>query len=485
MVPFDLSVRCQQIELKGPQAEDLYRSVGASYAHALFFEVPPAEESSPRRAYLCFGLIAEVQLTHNTIIETLPAADGGSSCKLMSSLSDSGASASSRTAEEILRTFIQKFSFTPVDGCERTSKDLLNGLFGYLGYDAVPYVENITFRTRAGELQACPLMRYGIYRYVVAVAGDSSATVQENLLPGQIPTKSGELKRILLRPMGRPQFRRCGEEISNLTDQQHCSMLQAAKAHLQRGDVFQLVLSRRFEQRFEGGEFSLFSSLRRISPSPFSFYFDYGNYKFFGASPELQVKVSKHRATISPIAGTFPRDESCPDHVIAGALQLDAKERSEHLMLVDLARNDLSRHCFPVSVETLCQARVYSHVVHLVSSVVGVLNESSDALQLLTSTFPAGTLTGAPKYRAMQLIDQHEPNARGLYGGAVGCIESSHSLLHAILIRTIFSQASTLLFQAGSGVVLNSVAEREMEEVRNKLAPLRAAIIAAEGDLNA
>jgi anthranilate synthase component 1 len=258
-------------------------------------------------------------------------------------------------------------------------------------------------------------------------------------------------------------------------------MVEKGKQHCFRGDVFQVVLSRAFHQQFKGDEFNVYRALRSINPSPYLFFFDYGDYKLMGSSPEAQLIIKEGKATIHPIAGTFRRtgnDEQ--DRELAAQLLEDPKENAEHVMLVDLARNDLSRLATNVEVESYRKIQYYSHVIHLVSEVTGKIQEGLNPFSLLAATFPAGTLSGAPKYRAMQIIDQYEPTARGFYGGCIGAVSFNGDFNHAIMIRSILSKSNTLYYQAGAGVVAKSVASSELEEVNNKLNALKQAIALAQ-----
>jgi len=272
-------------------------------------------------------------------------------------------------------------------------------------------------------------------------------------------------------------FRSEGEERSNLTDDEYKKIVTHGKDHCHRGDVFQIVLSRQFSQRFKGDEFNVYRALRSVNPSPYLFYFDYGNYKIFGSSPEAHLKIKNGKAFINPIAGTFRRtgnDEN--DKLLAVKLSTDVKENQEHTMLVDLARNDLSRHARNVTVETYREVQFYSHVIHLVSSVSGEMNKDSSLTDMMMATFPAGTLSGAPKYKAIELIDEYENQKRGYYGGAIGYIDFNGYFNHAIMIRTILSKGNTLYYQAGAGIVAISDEESELQEVNNKIGALRKAI---------
>jgi anthranilate synthase component 1 len=279
------------------------------------------------------------------------------------------------------------------------------------------------------------------------------------------------------KPVPRYPFKASLAEQSNMTDDYYNSLVDKAKSHCQRGDVFQLVLSRSFSRNFKGDEFNVYRALRSINPSPYLFYFDYGDYKLIGSSPEMQLKTKDQTAVLNPIAGTFKRTgEDAEDKELAEKLLKDKKENSEHVMLVDLARNDLARHTKEVEVARYKEVQFYSHVLHIVSSVTGKMKSPGDVLKILSDTFPAGTLTGAPKYRAMQLIDQYEPDKRGFYGGCIGFINPEGESNHAIMIRTLLSKGNNLFYRAGAGIINESVKENELKEVDHKLAAIRNAI---------
>ena len=276
-------------------------------------------------------------------------------------------------------------------------------------------------------------------------------------------------------------FHRTGEVRSNLTDEAFRRLVEAGKHHCQRGDVFQIVFSRQFEQDYQGDDLQVYRALRSINPSPYLFYFDFGNYRMFGSSPEAQLIVRDRQAEIHPIAGTFAMDaDPAINELRANALLADPKENAEHVMLVDLARNDLNRHAVDVHVAALREIHAYSHVMHLVSKVKGRLADSTNPIQVFADTFPAGTLSGAPKYRALELIHQYENQHRGAYGGAIGYIDLQGNMNQAIMIRSFFSQNQTLYSQAGAGIVLDSVAETELQEVNHKLGALQKALAIAE-----
>lgn len=351
------------------------------------------------------------------------------------------------------------------------------GLFGYTTYDAVQFFDTITFNNR-GNRPAIPLMRYRLFQYVIAINHfKDELFLCENILPGV--ERDPGLIESLIRSKDVPvyPFATGGPESSGIADEDYRVMVRKGIQSCHRGDVFQIVLSRRFEQRFTGDEFNVYRALRSINPSPYLFYFDYGDYRLMGSSPEAQLIISNGKAVVHPIAGTFKRtgDEEADSQRAADLLQ-DVKENAEHVMLVDLARNDLSRLCDDVHVSQYRQIQYYSHVIHLVSEVTGTVRAGSNPFDLLARTFPAGTLSGAPKFRAMTLIDEYEPIARSYYGGAIGFIGFDGSCNHAIMIRTILSKNNQLIYQAGAGVVAASNPESELQEVNNKLNALKSAI---------
>ncbi|WP_035568062.1 anthranilate synthase component I family protein [Hymenobacter sp. IS2118] len=358
------------------------------------------------------------------------------------------------------------------------------GLFGYMGYEAVQSFEDVTFDAEKVPAGDVPLIRYGVYRYVIAFNHfRQELFLFEHGVAGQ-EAQPGGLERLenLVRNPSVPvfNFATVGEEASNQTDAEFLARLTKGQAHCLRGDVFQIVLSRRFQQEFSGDEFNVYRALRSINPSPYLFYFDYGDYKIFGSSPEAQVLVQGREASLYPIAGTYRRTgDDAADAAAAQRLAADPKENAEHVMLVDLARNDLARHGTQVKVRTLREIQFYSHVIHLVSHVTAELDAGTDTLQVVADTFPAGTLSGAPKHRALQLIDGLEPTARGYYGGCIGHLGFDGNFNHAIMIRSFLSTGNQLYFQAGAGVVAASSVQSELEEVHHKLGALRAALVAA------
>jgi anthranilate synthase component 1 len=356
------------------------------------------------------------------------------------------------------------------------------GLFGYTAFDAVQFFEDVKLKDGKDQPNAIPLMRYRLYQYVIAINHfKDELYICENKVRGL--ESDIDLIVSLIRSKDVPvfPFRTTGEETSNLTDEAYIEMVEKGKKSCHRGDVFQIVLSRRFQQTFTGDEFNVYRALRSVNPSPYLFYFDYNDYRLMGSSPESQLIINNNKVIVHPIAGTFRRTgDDQQDELLAEKLLKDPKENAEHVMLVDLARNDLSRNADNVHVSSYRKVHFYSHVIHLVSEVTGNPKPRTNPFELLASTFPAGTLSGAPKVKAMQLIDEYEKTSRGYYGGALGVIGFNGELNHAIMIRSFLSKQNTLFYQAGAGVVDASVPESELQEVNNKLNALKTAIKLAE-----
>jgi anthranilate synthase component 1 len=375
-----------------------------------------------------------------------------------------------------LQKFLGNFSFV-----DKPVLPVVHSLFGYSTFDSVQFFETIEFNKNKANGNTIPLMRYRFYQYVIVINHfKDELYLCENSVDGL--DSDFELIESLIRSKDVPSysFTATGDEQSNMTDEQYMEIVEKGKQHCFRGDVFQVVLSRAFNQSFKGDEFNVYRALRSINPSPYLFFFDYGDYKLMGSSPEAQLIIKDGKATIHPIAGTFRRtgnDEE--DRRLAKLLLEDPKENAEHVMLVDLARNDLSRLATDVEVDSYRNIQYYSHVIHLVSEVSGRVPKGNP-FSLLAATFPAGTLSGAPKYRAMQIIDEYEPTQRGFYGGCIGSVGFNGDFNHAIMIRSIMSKGNTLYYQAGAGVVAKSVAESEKDEVNNKLNALKQAILLAQ-----
>ena len=356
------------------------------------------------------------------------------------------------------------------------------GLFGYTSFNAVRYFEDIDVKDEAQEKNDAPDVLYILYKSVIVFDHHNNLLKVVCLSDGSESSECSEIVKAMNRNCVKTyEFRHLGEVRSTLTDEEHKANIRRGIQHCLRGDVFQIVLSRRFIQRYEGDDFKLYRALRSINPSPYLFYFDFGGFRIFGSSPETHCRINGRRAYIDPIAGTTKRTgDAESDRKGAEFLRNDPKENAEHVMLVDLARNDLSRNCHDVKVEYYKDIQYYSHVIHLVSRVSGELDKNADPIKAFIDTFPAGTLSGAPKVRAMQLISDYEPHNRGAYGGCIGVIGLDGSLNQAITIRTFVARNGELWFQAGGGIVAKSNEEYELQEVNNKLGALRKAILQAE-----
>ncbi|MBO9659175.1 MAG: anthranilate synthase component I family protein [Chitinophagaceae bacterium] len=419
-------------------------------------------------SFICINAIAGIEISNTQSIEF----------KLPGQAPEKASISKTEAVPGILWDFMQRFSIEP--GTQKEAA-FAQGLYGYTTFDAVQFFDTIRFADKSATA-SIPLMRYRLYQYVIAINHfKDELFICENEVAGvesELP-----LLESLIRSKDVPvyPFATNGDESSNMDDESYRQMVKKGIASCLRGDVFQIVLSRRFKQSFTGDEFNVYRALRSINPSPYLFFFDYGDYKLIGSSPESQLVISNGKAVVHPIAGTFKRTgDDILDEQAAARLLQDSKENAEHVMLVDLARNDLSRLCDNVTVAQYRQVQFFSHVIHLVSEVTGSVRENSNPFELVAKTFPAGTLSGAPKFKAMELIDQYEPTQRGYYGGAIGFMGFNGSCNHAIMIRTFLSRDNTLFYQAGAGVVAASQPESELQEVNNKLGALKKAISFAE-----
>ncbi|MDP3313138.1 anthranilate synthase component I family protein [Lutibacter sp.] len=383
-----------------------------------------------------------------------------------------------RNIEANFYELFEQYKETVEVDCDAAIK-AFNGFYGYISYNAVQYFDTLKLKAKKATSEI-PDFQFSFFKFIIAINHfNDELTLIENIEEGS-ESRIHEIETLInSRTYGLYKFEATGEESSNCTDNEFKENITKAKQHCKRGDVFQLVLSRQFQQKFSGDEFNVYRALRSINPSPYLFYFDYGSFKLMGSSPEAQIKINEEKAIINPIAGTFRRTGDMAQDILLGEkLSNDKKENAEHVMLVDLARNDLSKHASNVTVEIFKEVQYFSHVIHLVSTVQG--KPKGKAIEIVGDTFPAGTLTGAPKFKAMQLIDTYENQTRGFYGGAVGFIGLDNSVNLAIAIRSFVSKNNTLFYQAGAGIVINSTEEGELQEVNNKLAALKKALILAE-----
>ena len=409
------------------------------------------------RSFIALEPLAEVGVAHGLGFQALP--DGSRVEKSVSA---------AYPVDRLIRDFMDSFQLD--------NKNV--SLWGFTTFNATRYFENIAVKDETRAENDAPDLLYILFRFTLEFDHFRNALTLHELVPEGAEPQSARVERLLGRAgVNLYDFRPVGEVSSPITDEQHRENVRRGVAHCRRGDVFQVVLSRRFVQHYEGDDFQLYRALRSINPSPYLFYMDFGGYRILGSSPETHCRIADGRACIDPIAGTTPRTgDDAADARGAEFLRSDPKENAEHVMLVDLARNDLSRNCHGVQVDFYKELQYYSHVIHLVSRVSGTLDEGADPVRAFIDTFPAGTLSGAPKVRAMQIISELEPHNRGAYGGCVGSISFDGSLNQAITIRSFVSRAGELWFQAGSGIVAKSDAEYELQEVNHKLGALRKAI---------
>ena len=442
----------------------VYLKIRDQYPNSILLESSDYHASDNSFSYICCNPIASIKIQHEEVTESLP--DGSELHHTIDQDTD---------ITQIIHEFSSKFE-TEANGF----KFINNGLFGYIAYDAVRYFEDIEIGKKEGHLQI-PDIYYAVYQNIIAINHfKNEAYIFAHCYQSEHNIEVIE-HLLSMRNFASYNFTKHGEAISNLTDEAYMHHVELAKKHCHRGDVFQLVLSRRFQQKFKGDEFNVYRALRSINPSPYLFYFDYGDFKIFGSSPEAQLVVKKGKAEIHPIAGTFKRtgnDEE--DAALAKKLTEDDKENSEHVMLVDLARNDLSRHGNSVAIENYREVQFFSHVIHLVSKVTAKKKEDIHTMQLVADTFPAGTLSGAPKHMAMQLIEKYEVTSRDYYGGAIGFMDFKGDFNHAIMIRTFLSKNHELFYQAGAGLVAASDPAKELQETFNKLGALNKALEIAE-----
>ncbi|WP_242918766.1 anthranilate synthase component I family protein [Pontibacter liquoris] len=445
----------------------VYLKLRDHYPNSILLESSDYHGSENSFSYICCGPMASIKADKEVLTETFP--DG--SVRTIPITRDI-------SVPEQLGAFAQRFEIEE----QKQFSFIHNGLFGYMSYDAVRYYEDLDLTLRKDRLEI-PDLYYAVYRYIIAINHftNEAFIFSHSYNPGE-DDGIARLEALLnSRNIPSYTFKTVGTEEHNISSEGFLKNIGKAKQHCFRGDVFQLVLSRRFAQAFQGDEFNVYRALRSINPSPYLFYFDYGSFKIFGSSPEAQLVIKDDKASIYPIAGTFRRTgDDAADAALAEKLLADPKENAEHVMLVDLARNDLSRNGSEVKVETYREIQYYSHVIHLVSKVTGKLHPHANPLQMVASTFPAGTLSGAPKHKAMQLIDTYETTNRAFYGGCIGFLDFNGNFNSAIMIRSFLSKDYKLYFQAGAGIVAASNPESELQEVDNKLMALRKALQLAQ-----
>ncbi len=448
----------------------LYSNLRQMFPESLLLECLDYDTPVTARSYLCAGPILKFTLRNGAVTIEM---EGRKIREIILS--------PEQTAVSVLTQFQQAINIATPNG----ELSGLACLFGYIGYSAIPFFEDLTFSNLPPEEETIPDIQLALYRYVIRFDHFHNQITALKISEAGKKDNSQPLRELLdiitYRRAPEYEFTRVGEEKANISDEDFAETVRTCQKHIRRGDVYQIVPSRKFMQPFRGDEFQVYRALRCINPSPFLFFFDYGNFALFGSSPEAQLLIRDRIATLHPIAGTYPRGANkTEDREFAEKLQNDPKESAEHVMLVDLARNDLNRNCSGVGVESFKQVEFYSHVIHLVSKVSGELEGRASAAEILSDTFPAGTLSGAPKYKAMQILNDLEPSGRSFYGGSVGFLDLNGDCTQAIMIRSFLARKRKLIFQAGAGIVSDSDPPKETAEVRNKLGALRKAIEMAE-----
>ena len=464
MKKFELKTHYKKILADTISPVSVYLKIRDKFPNSILLESSDYHGNDNSFSYICCNPIASIKVENKVITKTYP----DHSMETLPVIKD-------QVTMEI-DAFTKQFKTQK----DTSFKFINNGMFGFTAYDAVQYFEDIDISKKENSIEI-PEMYYAIYQNIIAINHfKNEAYIFAHCYESESNIDAID-HLIKMQSFASYDFESKGDISSNLTDDEFKSHVDLAKKHCARGDVFQLVLSKKFQQDFKGDDFNVYRALRSINPSPYLFYFDYGKFKIFGSSPEAQLVVQDQNAEIHPIAGTFARSgDDLKDAKLAKKLVADKKENSEHVMLVDLARNDLSRHCTDVAVKKYREVQFFSHVIHLVSKVIGKVRKKTQTMQIVADTFPAGTLSGAPKYKAMELIETYEKTSRGFYGGAIGFMDFDGNYNHAIMIRTFVSKNYQLHWQAGAGIVSKSKPENELQEVYNKLGALTKAIKLAE-----
>jgi anthranilate synthase component 1 len=465
MKKIKLETRCKKMLADVFTPVGIYLRVRDRFRDTVLLESTDHHAAENSYSFICINAIGGVEITSL----------GSMEIKFPGEREERVAIADPSTVPTTLWEYMQRFD---IPKSKQKELKFAQGVYGYTTYDAVQFFDTIKFAQRNGQVPQIPLARYRLYQYVIAINHfRDELFFCENVISG-VESEAAVVES-LIRSKDVPvyPFNIHSQESSDIEDEDYREMVRKGIQSCLRGDVFQIVLSRRFRQPFTGDEFNVYRTLRSINPSPYLFYFDYGDYRLMGSSPEAQLIINNGKAVVHPIAGTFKRTgDDIIDRQRAAELLEDTKENAEHVMLVDLARNDLSRLCDDVKVSKYRQIQFYSHVIHLVSEVTGTVREGSNPFDLLARTFPAGTLSGAPKFKAMTLIDKYEPVSRSYYGGGIGFVGFDGSCNHAIMIRTLLSKNNHLIYQAGAGIVAASNPESELQEVNNKLNALKTAI---------
>lgn len=438
----------------------IYLKVRDHYPHSFLLESSDYHGEEDAMSIICLNPLASFQVANQEISIQKGNEQNAFTCE-------------GKDVVNELNAFIQSFDIDE-SGLPSFFK---GGVFGYSSFESVQYFDDIKMANDFDQNEV-PEMQYHLFQYLIVVDHFKNEMYFITYFNDDFQDETDRLIALLDAPSTHKyRFDTEGEEVSNLTNEEFLEMVKAGQGNCKRGDVFQLVLSRRFQQSFKGDDFNLYRALRSVNPSPYLFYFDFGSFRIFGSSPEAQLKIANNEAVIHPIAGTFRRTgNDQADAQLAEQLKADEKENAEHVMLVDLARNDLSRHGENAKVDVYREVQFFSHVIHLVSKVSAKIKSGNDKLRIFADTFPAGTLSGAPKYRALELISEYEKDRRGIYGGSIGMIGFNGDINQAIIIRSFLSKNGKLFYQAGAGVVEKSNPESELQEVNNKLAALKSAI---------
>ncbi len=464
MKTYNLNTNYKQILADTITPVSVYLKIRDKFPNSILLESSDYHANDNSFSYICCNPIASIKVENEIITTQFP---------------DNTIQEISITKEINVANQIQQFA-SQFKSNNENFKFITNGLFGYINYDAVRYFEKTTINKKINYSET-PDSYYAVYQNIIAINHFKNEAYIFCHSLENIDNTDEIIQLLQTKNFASYSFKKEGEKTSNISDENFKSNVTLAKKHCKLGNVFQLVLSKRFSQKFKGDEFNVYRALRSINPSPYLFFFDYGNFKLFGSSPEAQLIIKNRIAEIHPIAGTFKRtgnDEK--DAILAKKLSQDSKENSEHIMLVDLARNDLSRNGNQVTVEKYREVQFFSHVIHLVSKVTSQLFPTANSMQVVADTFPAGTLSGAPKHKAMELINDIETTNRTFYGGAIGFMDFNGNFNHAIMIRTFLSKNHTLQYQAGAGIVESSNENDELEEVYNKLGALDKALEIAE-----
>ena len=464
MKKFELKTHYKKILADTISPVSVYLKVRDKFPNSILLESSDYHGNDNSFSYICCNPIASIKVENSIVTKTYPDHS-----------TESKAVPSDKVTLEI-NAFTTQFETQK----DTSFKFINNGMFGFTAYDAIKYFEDITISKKYDSIEI-PEIYYAVYQNIIAIDHFKNEAYIFAHCYGSESNIDAIDHLIKAQSFSSYDFESKGSISSNLSDEEFKLNVKLAKKHCARGDVFQLVLSKKFQQNFKGDDFNVYRALRSINPSPYLFYFDYGKFKIFGSSPEAQLVVQNKNAEIHPIAGTFARTgNDLKDAELAKKLVADKKENSEHVMLVDLARNDLSRHCSEVEVKKYREVQFFSHVIHLVSKVMGKVRKNTPTMQIVADTFPAGTLSGAPKYKAMELIETYEKTSRAFYGGAIGFMDFEGNYNHAIMIRTFLSKNYQLHWQAGAGIVSKSNPKNELQEVYNKLGALTKAIKLAE-----